>query len=277
MSEEKLIPVSPARDTQGRILSLLPFVDGKWDDALPYPSKLTEEDRAQRKMVVNFFQTSASTAAKLGIMGALSTSSNYLYDAAVFEILIGTHKIRSGDVTNYLVRETFWGSSIRIAMRIKALDVKAAGGFGLIAASVELGTAQVEYEITTLGTISPFMLATALEGMPLFGTLNFDAYTQFTEAAESIAHQLMDEAGTSVVPVAVKLKYHPPQQSMIEALSKRYAMIAIIRTKNLTTALKEAPKDLDPFVIKDAYWQVLAGANQPLETHAETARSWLNA
>ena len=278
MSEEKLIPVSPARDSQGRIVSLFPFVDGKWDDALPYPTQLTAEDVVQRKMLVNFFQTSASVAAKLGIMGALGTSSDYLCDAAVFEILIGTHKIRSGDVTNYLVRETFWGSSIRIAMRVKTLDAKASGGFGMLAASVELGTAQVEYEVSTFGAVSPHMLATALEGMPLFGTLNFDAYIQFTQAAEDIAQQLMAETNTkpASVPVAVKLKYHPPKQSMTEALTKRYAMLAIIRSKPLDAALGDAPEELDPFVIKETYWQVLAGASTPLETHAEMARSWLH-
>jgi hypothetical protein len=277
MSEDKLVPVNPARDDKGRIKSLLPFVGDSPDDALPYPEALKPEDLAERKTIVNFFQTSASTAAKLGIMDTLATSSDYLSEAAVFELLIGTHKIRSGDVTPYLVRETFWGSSIRIVLRVKSLDAKATSGFAQLAASVEMRKAQVEYEIKTVGAVTPEMLSTALEGMPLFGTLDFDAYTRINEAALELATTLMEKTSPDAVPVAVKLKYHPAQHSTVEALSMRFAMIAIAHQKPLEMALKEAPSCVDHFVIQEAYQAVLAGAKAPLGAHAERARSWLNA
>lgn len=277
MSEERLVPIDPARDEAGRIKSLFPFVGARLDDALPYPAALTPADLAERKTIVNFFQTSARTAASLGIMDALTTSSDYLSEAAVFEILVGTHKIRSGDVTQCFVRETFWGSSIRIVMRVKALDAKATGGFGMVAASVELQSAQVEYEIKSVGGVSTEMLAIALEGMPLFGTLDFDGYTKFTQAAEDIAQKLMAQATLPPVPVAVKLKYHPAKDSTSEALSARYAMVSIAHLTPLEDALKDAPRGLEPLVVQETYQKVLAGADALMETHAEKARSWLNA
>jgi len=277
MANEKLVPVHPARDEKGRLKSLLPFVRADPDEARPYPASAADVDMSQKKMLVHFFQTTASVASKLGIMSVLSTSSNDLREAAVFEVLVGAHHIRKGDVTGQLVRETFWGSSIRIAMMVKAKKATAAGSFGMLAASVELGAAQVEYEISTLGAITPFMLATALEGMPLFGTLSFDAYTKFSAAAQTIAQSLMAEALASPVPVAVKLDYHPPASSMAEALATRYAMIAIAHLKPLEAALQGASTDIDPLVVRATYRRILDGARAPLETHAEKARSWLNA
>jgi hypothetical protein len=209
-------------------------------------------------------------------MGSLATSCDYMHDAAIFEILVGVHKIRSGDVTGHLVRETFWGSSIRIAMRVKTRSSSATGSFSMLAASVELGTASVEYEVSTVGAVRPAMLATALSGMPLFGTLSFDGYTQFTAAAQSIARSLMEEATLPPVPVAVKLKYHPAAGAMLEALTTRYAMIAIAHNKSLDAALREAPKDLDAAVIAATYTKILRGASVPTGVHAEAARSWLN-
>lgn len=276
MSEQSLVPVHPARDEKGRLKSLFPFV-GETDEALPYPAALSADDTSERKMIVNFFRTSASMASKLGILGSLSSSSDYLDDAAVYEILVGVHKIRAGDVTDAFVLETFWGSSIRIAMRVKTMDAKATGGFSLLAASVELGTAQVEYQVTTLGSVSPTMLATALEGIPLFGTLTFDAYTQFTEAAETIAHSLMTETSDPAVPVAVRLKYHPAEQSLLEAMSTRYAMIQLAHKKPLKDALQGVPAPIDPLVIQHAYRRILGQDPIPLEVHAERARRWLNA
>jgi hypothetical protein len=277
MSEERLVPVHPARDEKGRLKSLLPFIRKNPDEALPYPHTLDELDISERKMLVHFFQTSASVASKLGLMSAVSSSRNSLQEAAVFEILVGSHKIRTGNVTGLLVRETFWGSSIRIAMRVKARESSATGGFSVLAASVELGTAQVEYEISSLGAITPLMLATALEGMPLFGTLSFAAYTQFNEAAQKIALTLMAEATLPPVPVAVKLDYHPPASSMVEALATRYAMIALAHLKPLEAALHDAPREIDQLVIRSTYRRILDGAAAPLEIHAEKARSWLNA
>jgi hypothetical protein len=277
MSDDKLVPVHPARDDKGRLKALFPFAGEDSDEALPFPQALADEDLAHKKLLVNFFQTSASTASKLGVMGSLAMSSDYLHDAAIFEILVGIHKIRSGDVTNHLVRETFWGSSIRIAMRVKAKSASATGSFGLLAASVELGTARVEYEISTVGAVTPAMLATALGGMPIFGTLSFDAYTQFTASAQKIAHALMDEAILPPVPVAVKLKYHPAAGAMLEALTMRYAMIAITHEKPLDAALHDAPRDLDPAVIVATYTLVLRTASALTGAHAEEARSWLNA
>ncbi len=277
MSDERLVPINPARDEKGRIKSLFPFVGNDLDDALPYPEKLPPEDLAQKKTIVNYFHTSASTAAKLGIMDVLATSRDYLSEAAVYEILVGTHEIRSGDVTNYLVRETFWGSSIRIVMRVRALDAKATVGFAQLAASVELRKAQVEYEIKTVGAATPEMLATALEGMPLFGTLDFDAYTRFIEAAGDLAQTLMTELTLPDAPVAVKLEYHPSGQSTSDALTTRYAMVSITHRKPLDAALREAPQDVDPFVIQQTYRRILGSASAPLEAHAERARSWLNA
>jgi hypothetical protein len=277
MSDERLVPVNPGRDEGGRIKSLLPFVGARLDDALPYPEALTPEDLAERTTIVNFFQTSARTAATLGIMDALATSSDYLSEAAVFEILVGTHKIRAGDVTGCFVRETFWGSSIRIVMRVKARDSKASGSFGMLAASVELGSAEVEYEVKSVGGVSTELLAIALEGMPLFGTLDFDAYTRFTAAADDIAQRLMAQVSPRAVPVAVKLRYHPAKESTSEAISMRYAMVSIAHLLPLADALRAAPQGFEPLVIHEAYQKVLGDTSAPLEAHAEKARSWLNA
>jgi hypothetical protein len=162
-------------------------------------------------------------------------------------------------------------------MRVKAKSANATGGFGQLAASVELGTAQVEYEVSALGSVTPAMLATAMGGMPIFGTLSFEAYTQFTASAQEIARALMDEVAARPVPVAVKLRYHPAAGAMLEALSTRYAMIAIAHNKPLDAALNEAPRSLDPAIVVAAYTTILRGASAPVGAHAEEARRWLNA
>jgi hypothetical protein len=274
MAEADLVPIEPAQDNDGRLIRLIDLL-GK-DDAFPYPPRLEERDRRAPYGSIAFKRISTRFAAKLGVTGAFDFNGEWFADSAVWEIRYGTTKHNSdGDAK---VLATFWGSALRLLLRVRALDAKATGSFANLAAAVETKAAQVEYEATLVGSATPRLFAAALRGLPLFGSLDMAAYESLMGGVSRISGMLADRLTESkdFRPIAVELNYKAPDSAQDEALATRFSMLRIARGLSQQQAQQINRGRFDVDIIRETYRRVLGTAEVISDEHKALARDWLD-
>lgn len=145
----RFIPVDPTVDAQGRIAVLDPILG---DAAMPYPTAAqpVSDGIVARQFM---YHTTLRGAASLGIADFFKLKVVGVYEAEIYNVAVGVPKFMTGaPPAGTKIISTMWGESLRVSMRVRTLVASAQGGFGSIAAAVELRAAEVEHSISAVGT-----------------------------------------------------------------------------------------------------------------------------
>lgn len=170
------------------------------------------------------------------------------------------------------IRATRWGHGLRLTLNVWSFD----GTFDLslpaIAAAVELGYANVSYEITGFGIGSKAILAK----LPSPTRFDNDAYEEIVTATDAIRNLSTSERGEPV-PFAVILAVDAAGAPLDIARSVHYAAEAIYRKKSLADARAGRPGWVDLPTLERTY-AALLGDNHtrvPTTDDYHRARAWL--
>lgn len=247
------IPVDPALDEEKRLRALVPLFQ---DAARPYPDDPPEVTaEVGHEPVIRYYNTTVQAAVQLGLGDMFKFGADGFCDVTIMDTTIAIPKFRSGVVPSEVkIVGTLWGYTIRVAMKIRSLHVSAGATLGLLAASVELGAAEIQYSVTGLG-IDRKLFSAALRKVPLFGKLDYTAYARLQSALVDLSDALGEQLGTRpLLPIGVFVRNNPFEfDAVTEARSVRWAAVQYANRHSWEVAILSAPPWLDHDIAARAY------------------------
>lgn len=271
------LPVDPSLDGARRLRVLVPLFG---DAATPYPAEAPPVGATTGlSPVTKYYQTTAQAAVNLGLGDMFKLGAEGFQDAVIMDTLVGIPRFRTGVITpDIKVLGTFWGFSVRVAMKIRTLQVTAEVDLSMLAASVEVGAAEIQYAVSAIG-VDRDIFAAALRSVPLFGKLDYATYARLQAALDDLGLALAGRLDSApLLPIAVYVRDDPFDRDVLaEGRSVRWAMVKLANRITWGGAVATAPAWLDRRVAEQAYRQLVGehlGVGVP-EAAASAAREWL--
>lgn len=271
------MPVDPTLD-QGKIRVLVPLFGEA--GSKPYPEQAPAVDGTTGiSPDPRYYQTTARVAASLGLGDVFRVDAEGFDEVMVMDTIVGIPRYRAGVIPPEVkVLGTYWGFSVRVAMRIRTSSATANADLGLLAAAVEVGAAEIQYSVSAVG-IDRAIFAAALASVPLFGTLNYTAYARLSASIDALMQALAARLTSQpLLPIGVFLRDDPFDTDVVsEGRSVRWAMTRIANGIKGDVALDRAPAWLDEGIAREVYGE-LVGADLTLDVGpdaADAARDWL--
>lgn len=275
-----LIPVDPKMDAQLRLASLLRYAQDAPDRAkvLPLPNELTAQDTTFEETL---FVATVETATKLNVAGAFQFSADTLHEVGVCDMKYGVlHSYPSGALpSDSLARGAFWGSSLRMTLKTSVGNLDAGASLGAVAARAQAGLSAIEYELTVVGDIASSLefFAAALDGLPIMGTFDYEAYAYFKSRQKALRRlfiALAPQRPTTVIAAELAGKLEPTAYK--KTMSMHYAMRCILDGLLVGAAVARAPDSVESAIVTATYAKLgIKGA--PTNDHKEMAGGWLYA
>lgn len=256
------MPILSELDSEGH-LEVLRAIYGKDADARPIP---LQQPNANAAISYNLNSMSLAMAAKLGVGKYLDSDVNASSRVDCFDFAVGILQSFTGDSmpTNKVIRQTFWGSTIRVLLRIHALDshvkLDIPAGPVSYAAAVELGRARVEYQVEGLST-SPKVFAAVLRSLPLGGRFDVAAHARLSSALRSVLHEMLAtvQAGEGLAPIGVTLQARAREPFIDDARTLRWASGQMAASQSLARARLHRPAWVDEAMLTQFYQNRLEG------------------
>jgi hypothetical protein len=243
-------PVDPTLLPSGALASLTPFFGDA--NAKPVPMPAGGAGLAVGRVL--FFGGSLSVAGSLGLSEIFKMSGKYDDRVFVQDTIYGWPIDLIPPSPTAQIQGTFWGSSLRVSVRVSGMDVTADTSLFSIAAAVQLQRAHAQYEIRGLGVGLP-TLADALSNLPSIGALDFAAFAQIDQFRMLFSATLKKNPSLLVpLPIAVKLQTGlPPSDAITDTKSIRQAMIGLSSGMTLAARLNSLRPGCVPQVVTDTY------------------------
>lgn len=256
------MPIVSDLDAEGH-LEVLRALYGKTADTRPVPR---QQSTAKAGISYNLYSMSLSMASTLGIGEYYDLDVNASSRVDCFDFAVGVLESFSGATmpSGQVVRQTFWGSTVRVLLRIHALDSKMKldipAGPVSYAAAVELGRARVEYQIEGLSA-SPKVFAAVLRSLPLGGRFDVAAHARLSNALRDVLKMMLAsvQAGEGLAPIGVTLQSRPHEPFLDEARALRWASGQMAASQSLTQARLHRPTWVDEPLLTQFYRTRLAG------------------
>jgi hypothetical protein len=110
-------------------------------------------------------------------------------------------------------------------------SLEAGATLGAVAARAQAGLSEIEYELTVVGDIANSLefFAAALDGLPIMGTFDYEAYAYFKSRQKALRRlfiALAPQRPTTVI--AAELLARPDPTAYKKAMSIHYAMRCIL-------------------------------------------------
>ncbi len=273
-------PIAPQTDERGNLCAITSLF-GAGVDARPTaldPSSLVPQDDLD--IHYSYSSMSLAVATTLSIGSYVDASVNFDERVHSFDFAVGLFKSFDAPVLpdDKIVTGTFWGMTVRILLRVKVLkaglEVEANAGPVGFASAVELGHAKVEFQADGICS-DPIVLAAVLEGIPLTGKFDIQAYNRFSEKLASAQSEMLRSARSHperLLPIGVTLRTNIDNDSfMDEARSMRWALSQMHAGRDLKRALSIAPAWVDKQLVEELYRYKLGGdGRRPVDHNAAT-------
>jgi hypothetical protein len=260
--KKRWTPISPQLDASGKNLVAIRNLYGPDVKAEPIP--LSNAAPPQNDIDTHYSYTSMSlaVASSLSVGQYVDASVNFNQRIHSFDFAVGIFESFDAAVIpdDQIISGTFWGMAVRILLRVKALkaDVSVEANVGPVgfASAVELGHAAVEFQADAVCS-DPLVLAAMLEGVPLTGKFDIQAYNRFSgKLADAQAAMLASARAdpSKLLPIGVMLRSKIDSQSFLdEAKSMRWALGQMAAGQNLASALGRVPPSVDTELVKELY------------------------
>lgn len=260
-------PISPQRDEDGHLRAIRELL-GPSVNAAPVPLSTGTSADLKVEMVSSYMSMSLAVASAMSIGNYVDASANFHEKIHVFDFAVGRFESFDEPVlpVDQVITATFWGMSLRVLFRVRLLDVganvDAEAGPVSFAAAVELGRATVEFQADSICS-DPLVFAAVLEGIPLTGKFDIQAYTRFSAKVLEAQRMMLSVAGsdpTRLSPIGVRLSERTDERSFLdEAKSIRWALAQMEGGRTLTKALLMHPAEIDKSVVEATYRYRLGG------------------
>jgi hypothetical protein len=261
MWQKSWTPISPERDPDGGLRAIRELF-GPRVQATPIP--LSDEALAagRVKMSMSYTRMSQAVAASLSVGKYVDTNVNFHKEIHVFDFAVGCFESFDEATlpVGQIITATFWGMSLRVLFRARSLDAKAkidfnAGPVG-VAAAVELGHASVEFQVDAICS-DPLVFASVLEGVPLTGKFDIQAYARFSQKLADAQLAMLRSARSNpgkLLPIGVLLSDNADERNFLdEAKSIRWALGQIAAGRALDSALAKLASGVDKAVVEETY------------------------
>jgi len=241
-------PIDPTLLKTGALAALQPF----FGDAHATPTPKPTTGAPTLRLVS--FSGSLSVAGSLAVSDIFKIGGNYDDRVFIQDTSYGWPALAINPPADAPILGTFWGSSLRVSVRVSGLDVTAGTSLFAIAAAVQLQRARAQYEICGLG-VGLELLADALSSLPAIGSLDFTAFAQIDRFSKLLANTFNTAPGQLIpLPIAVKLRSGlPPSDVITDAKSIRQAMIGLANGMTLSARLASLRAGCLPQVVNDTY------------------------
>ena len=272
------VPTEPDLDDRGRIRSLIPLLG---DAATAFPqSAPTFTPTLGVDFDVKYYETTLQGAATLGLGGLFKVSADGFYQVVIMDTVVGIPTRREGLITpDIKIIGTYWGFSVRVAMRVRMLSASADVNVSYLAAAAEVGEAEIQYSVSAVG-IDRKIFAKALRGVPLFGKLDYAAFARLQASLDELKLAMAERLTSHpLVPLGVWLREKPFQRDIFaEGRSVRWAMVKLANRMPLKAVLERAPAWVDKECLRRVYHELLGDLTDSEVTPEaiEQARQWLN-
>ncbi|WP_338869428.1 hypothetical protein [Myxococcus stipitatus] len=270
------MPIDPGLDENGNIRVLVPIFGA--EASVPYPQLAPVFDPAMGiEVLSSYYESTLQAAASIGMGGLFQMKAEGFYKAVVMDFRAGFPKFRTGAPGTTKILGTFWGVTVRVAMRVRTIAASARMDLASLAASVETGAAEVQYSVSAVG-VDRRIFAAALRGVPLFGKLDYTGFARLSAALVALKAPLTDRLSTHpLLPISVWVENPFDANIISEGRSVRWAMSKISSRVKYETALAQAPSWANLMIARRAYQDILGNAftiDVP-EHAAKRARDWL--
>lgn len=271
------LPVDPSRDEEKRLRVLYPLFK---DAARPYPDDPPAVTAGTGLAPeTKYYQTTARAALNLGLGDLFKFGADGFYDALIMDTVVGIPKYRTGVIPPEIkVLGTYWGFSVRVVMKFRSLQLKGDLNLSMLAAAVELNSAEIQYAVTAVG-VDRQIFATALRSVPLFGKLDYATYARLQAGLDELGQALAGRVSSQpLLPIGVFVRDDPFDRDVLsDGRSVRWPMIQIANRIRWSEAVAKAPSWVDRDILTRVYGE-LVGKNLEVpvaEATANTAREWL--
>jgi hypothetical protein len=269
------LPIDPGLDENKCLRVLVPLF-GR-EESKPYPeSAPTFESSTGIEIGASYYESALQAAASLGMGELFQMEAEGFVKAITMDFRVGIPRYRTGAPGTTKIIGTFWGFTIRIAMRARMFSASAKMDLSYLAASVEAGAAEIQYSVSAIG-IDRTTFAAALRGVPLFGEFDYSTFARLNAALEDLKESLAARLSTHpLLPISVWVE-NPFGDPISEARSVRWAINKIFRGIKLDAALAEAPRWANQRIVRKVYQEFLdSNINTDIPQHvADRARDWL--
>jgi hypothetical protein len=266
------IPVNPLLDANGGFASLKNFSD------LPIKPNPFEGVDAARNEFGNEYKLNNSVSSKLevaaigGIEAQFGTTT-FVHDSIIYRLSRGA--IQGG---SNLVKGTWWGYGIRVKIVIKNVQFGVKAGWSGIAAAVQLGYADAEFEIESIGITDSALFGLLPEPTDL-NVSTFDEILDVGNKFRAAAHTA-DPTGVIYKPLRILVE---PSMIGVDPLADDRHLIFTYQKISERTRLKDARENarelnLNPDVVSKMYkdvFQISDLNEKPSGDNKEIAKNWL--
>jgi hypothetical protein len=256
----------------GELAALAPFFSG-FARPIPRPGA------GKRNLAMTVFSGSLSVAARVGVGDLFKITGNYDDHAFIQDIAVGQPAFAGDMAGNQRIIGTFWGSALRVSVRVRRGQLSSSATLQTVAANVQLKKVEAQYEITGVG-LGLEVLAQALSNIPSIGALDFSAFGRIDQLRFLLADTLERKPQQlTPLPIAVELRSDlPPNDIITDARSVRFAIIGIANRIALKTRLEDRPPWVDVGVVEQTYARL--GVGDPTgsipDSVREQAAGWTN-
>ncbi|MBL9100628.1 MAG: hypothetical protein JNL82_06710 [Myxococcales bacterium] len=258
------MPIASELDGEGH-LEVLRSLYGKVD-ARPIPRPQTTADAS---ISYNYYSMSLAMAARVGVGKYVDLDVNGSSRVDCFDFAVGVLASFTGDSLpdDKIVRQTFWGSTVRVVLRIHALDshvkLDIPAGPVSYAAAVELGRARVEYQVEGVAT-APSVFAAVLRSLPLGGRFDVAAHARLSNALHTVLKTMLKavQSGEGLAPIGVTLQSRPHEPFLAEARTLRWASGQMAAGQSLAQARLRRPAWADEALVTQFYCNRLSGTGE---------------
>lgn len=225
-----------------------------------------DDQFSQFRVMQNSYNIQLANQLGIGV-GAIDTNFNSF--VLSYEAMLFSEKITQIPIGGKIYG-TRWGAGIRVNLKISDIKSGIKFDFGAIAANVELGLANVEYELNGIGITKPDIISI----LPSPGNFNFGNYKVILDAVDNIREYMSKNSNELVAkPFQVYLSDEINNDLLTESKSVVYAMRKIAHRNTLQDALNNIQGKFNASIIKSVYakFNIFDLNSQPNRDQADRA------
>lgn len=266
------IPVNPILDVEtGEFITLKNYGNGAM--IKPNPLEGADPGRSQIGEEKKFSYAASSNLemASIGGVQASFGSTTFIHDSLIYRI--SRAPIEEG---SNLVRGTWWGFGMRLKVMVKNIQFGLNVSWATLAASVQLGYAEAEFEIESIGIAD----AEIFSLLPNPTDLNIDSLNSILEAGNLLRQKYITADPENVVYQPIRIQVSKDELIKVDPiLDDRHWIFTqqqIARRRPINRARQFAiEQSLDPVLIEQ-YYQQLEIEQRPTIKQRNEARAWLS-
>jgi len=266
------IPVNPLLNEAGEFVSLKNYSD---KPLKPNPLEGADPGTSEfgKEYKLNCSVSSKLEVAAIGGIESKFGTTTFIHDSIIYR----QSRAANG---NDIIKGTWWGCGLRLKVTVKNLEFGLNATWSGIAAAAQMGYADAEFEIESIGIAEPEIFKL----LPSPSDLNLKTYEQILEAGDAIRTFLHNADPSKLVFKPLRIQVDIPDTTSIDPIADDRHLIFTYQKARQRRSLKQAKneaieKNLDPRIVVGFYkdlFQITDEGKKPSFEQAREAREWLD-